>query len=97
MEKMVEIGEWKFVSYDPKSLSFTKKMDECYIIKLGNDCRRWMIGEDRPLWNPKNHPFLSISRFIQLIMFFSICNHIDGFRNLEYESLRFQKLGYERY
>jgi hypothetical protein len=44
-----------------------------------------------------DRPFLSISRFIQLIMFFSICNHIDGFRNLEYESLRFQKLGYERY
>jgi hypothetical protein len=44
-----------------------------------------------------DRPFLSISRFIQLIMFFSICNHIDGFRNLEYESLRFQKLGYKRY
>ncbi|KAK2359680.1 hypothetical protein QL285_085028 [Trifolium repens] len=44
-----------------------------------------------------DRPFLSISRFIQLILFFSICNHIDGFRNLEYKSLRFQKQGYERY
>jgi hypothetical protein len=32
MEKMVEIREWKFVSYNPKSLSVTEKMDECYII-----------------------------------------------------------------
>jgi hypothetical protein len=32
MEKMVEIGEWKFVSYDPKSLSVIEKMDKCYII-----------------------------------------------------------------
>jgi hypothetical protein len=44
-----------------------------------------------------DRPFLSISHFIQLILFFSICNHIDGFCNLEYKSLRFQKLGYERY
>jgi hypothetical protein len=32
MENMVEIGELKFVSYDPKSLSVTEKMDECSII-----------------------------------------------------------------
>jgi hypothetical protein len=56
-----------------------------------------MIGEDCPLWKRKNRPFLYISRFILLILFFSICNHFDGFRNLEYESLRFQKLGYEKY
>jgi hypothetical protein len=36
-----------------------------YLIKMANEYRRWMIGEDLPLCNLKNCPFLSISRFIQ--------------------------------